>query len=227
MIQDMEILQNIKQLPKYEKEMFKVWKANGLISVGAMNKLFETDADREGLARWKANYDLKHGEGACDRYMAECCRRGTLLHENIEAKLYNQPLPHSDEVLGKYAKMQKNYFSKFLNKVDPIYLEKIMCNEELRLTGIVDCIGYYDGVLSIIDFKFSSKPKDEAYITDYRRQVAAYALIVYKETGVLIKQCVIAVGNEKDNECQVFKYPTSPMVKGLVVNLKNINYFAK
>ena len=115
----------------------------------------------------------------------------------------------------------------FIQHINPIFVEKVVYSPKLKLHGVIDCIGYYNGVLSIIDFKFSSKPKDEQYITAYRRQVAAYALIIYKELGILIEQCVIAVGNEYDNECQIFTYKTNVLVTALLNNLKSIDYFTK
>jgi len=220
----------IKSLPSYSnsKEVFRELKHNGSRSAGAINKLFETEADRQGLLKWKTDYDLKHGEGACDLYLKECCDRGTMLHENIESFYKGEAPVYDDETLGKYLKLQQQYHDEFLCDVEPIFIEKLVVNEKLKMHGIVDCIGFYKGKLSIIDFKFASKEKDEQYITDYRRQVAVYALIIYKETGLLIEQCVIACGSHKnpnDPKVQIFKYKTSILVKALIDQLTSINYF--
>jgi len=226
----MDELEKLKSLPEYVpgRDTFTEFKKNGSLSAGGINGLFETEEDREGLRRWKENYDKKHGEGACDRYMEECFKRGTMLHENIENYYQEKPPAHSDDEVGKYLKLQESYHSKFLVDVEPVYIEKILYSKALRMHGIVDCIGYYKGVLSIIDFKFASKEKDEMYITGYRRQVAVYALIIYKETGLLIDQCVVACGSHKNIKkpvVQVFTYKSSQLVKRLIKQLTEIGHF--
>ena len=221
------MLTNMKHYAN-NKETFGIFKSEGSRSAGAINKLFETEEDRQAIKRWQESYDLQHGAGACEEYVKECCRRGSMLHENIEAQFGNLELPYDDTALGKYKKLWDEYQSQFLNDVEPIFIEKVVYSPKLKMHGIVDCIGYYKGKLSIIDFKFASKPKDEMYITDYRRQVAVYALILEKEYNIKVEQLVIACGSHKNinkPEIQIFKYNPKKLMVQLVTSLKSIGYF--
>ncbi len=220
--------QRLEALPVYDHSMFKQWKLDGIKSAGAINKLFETEEDRLGLERWRAFYDKKHGEGACDKYMAECHDRGTMLHENIESWMLDKTLAQQD--MGKYHKLWTVYRKDFLEDLEAVYMEKIVCSPALSMSGIIDCIGYYKGKLCVVDFKFASKAKDEQYITNYRRQVAVYALILYKEFGIKVDRCIIAIGSHKwidAPEVQIFDYDASVLMKSLLKQLEDINYFTE
>ena len=53
-----------------------------------------------------------------------------------------------------------------LAKINNIRLQEAqMYSENYTVAGRVDCIGEYDGVLSIIDFKTSTKEKKEDCVT--------------------------------------------------------------
>ena len=57
--------------------------------------------------------------------------------------------------------------------------------------GAADCIGVYDNIETIIDFKNSNKPKKEEWIEDYLLQLAAYSLAHNTVHGSNITQGVI------------------------------------
>jgi len=67
------------------------------------------------------------------------------------------------------------------------------------MAGRVDVIAEFDGVLSVIDFKTSSKTKKREYVLDYFAQCTAYSMMYEELTGVPINQLVIIMGvtNEK------------------------------
>ena len=48
-----------------------------------------------------------------------------------------------------------------LDDIIPIALEAPLYSHELQMAGRVDCIGIANDSLAIIDFKSSSKPKQE------------------------------------------------------------------
>ena len=58
--------------------------------------------------------------------------------------------------------------------------------------------------LSVIDFKTSSKPKTENYITNYFMQGSAYAVMFEERTGIPISNIVIIMAVE-GNEAQLFQ----------------------
>ena len=91
------------------------------------------------------------------------------------------------------------------------------------MAGRVDCIGEYEGVLSVIDFKTSKKIKDRDSILDYFWQCTAYALMYEELVGVPIHDLVIimAVDNEPP---LIFKEKTEDHIEGLV---KAIDFYHK
>jgi genome maintenance exonuclease 1 len=94
---------------------------------------------------------------------------------------------------------------------------------QLGLAGRVDCIGEYEGVLSVIDFKTSKKLKDIKDIQDYFWQTTAYALMYEELVGQPIDDLVILMAVQ-DSEPVVFKQKTQDHIDGLV---RAIDYYHK
>ncbi len=64
------------------------------------------------------------------------------------------------------------------------------------MEGRVDCIGEFDGKLSVIDFKTSSRVKTKEDIPAYFAQRVAYALMYEELVGVKIHQIVVIMAVE-------------------------------
>jgi hypothetical protein len=64
------------------------------------------------------------------------------------------------------------------------------------LAGRTDCIGEFDGVPSVIDFKSSNYPKSEDAIQDYFMQATAYSLMWQDRTGQELRNIAILIGVE-------------------------------
>jgi genome maintenance exonuclease 1 len=73
----------------------------------------------------------------------------------------------------------------------------------LELAGRTDCIADFDGVLSIIDYKASTKEKRKQDIENYFMQATAYAMMLQERTGIKVEQFVILIACE-DGTSQVF-----------------------
>ena len=63
----------------------------------------------------------------------------------------------------------------------------------MGIAGQVDCIAEYKGKLSIIDFKTSSKEREDSYNENYYIQTCAYSHMFEERTGQKAEQCVILV----------------------------------
>ena len=64
----------------------------------------------------------------------------------------------------------------YLNRIDNIHgVEEYLYSNEVGVAGQCDCIAEYKGKLSIIDFKSSSKQRDEDYNYANFLQTSAYA----------------------------------------------------
>ena len=90
-----------------------------------------------------------------------------------------------------------------LDEIVPIALEAPMYSENLKMAGRVDCIGMFDGILSIIDFKTSSKFKEDYMAIPWYYQMTAYAVMVEELTGHPIEEVTALVAME-DGHFQLF-----------------------
>jgi genome maintenance exonuclease 1 len=90
-----------------------------------------------------------------------------------------------------------------------------MYSDHLRIAGTVDCVGEFDGKLSVIDFKTSTKQKESSYIENYFMQCSAYAIMFEEQFGIPVAQTVVAIAIE-DDEPQVFVEKRDTHVKRLL-----------
>ena len=98
-----------------------------------------------------------------------------------------------------------NNFKPLLNRIKNIKcMEQHLYSDELKVAGQVDCIAEFDGCISIIDFKTSSKPKDIKNIWDYFMQASAYSYMFEDRTGIPIQDITILISCEKPPHTQIF-----------------------
>lgn len=90
-----------------------------------------------------------------------------------------------------------------------------MWSESIGLAGRADCICDYDGKLSVVDFKGSTREKTESGIKNYFQQATAYSLIFQEITGRKVEQIVIVVGTEEGILQEFVKKPID-YVNGLL-----------
>lgn len=139
--------------------------------------------------------------------------RGTKFHNLIEKYIKNEDINY-DEIHSSY----KSLFSLIkndLDKIDNIHaIETPLWSKTLGLAGRTDCIGEYDGKLSIIDFKASTKEKRAKDIDNYFAQATAYALMYQERTGIVVKNYAILIACE-DGIKQVFQGNPINHVKNL------------
>jgi hypothetical protein len=143
--------------------------------------------------------------------------RGTKLHAIIETYLRNSLTPTAlAEATGTseadlFVSMQED-----INRIGKIFaIEVPLWSKKVGLAGRTDCIGEFDGVPSVIDFKSSNYPKSDDAIQDYFMQATAYALMWQDLTGQQLRNIAILIGVE-DGGCQVFTADPRDYVEDLV-----------
>jgi genome maintenance exonuclease 1 len=142
--------------------------------------------------------------------------RGTKLHSLIESYLNNETLDF-DNMLPNF-KVLFNQIKPELDKIQNIVaIETPLWSKTLGLAGRTDCIAEYDGKLSIIDFKASSKEKRKQDVESYFTQATAYALMFQERTGIIVENFAILISCE-DGLTQVFQNKPIKYVK----KLKNV-----
>ena len=148
--------------------------------------------------------------------------RGTKLHSLIESYLNNEILDF-DNMLPNF-KVLFNQIKPELDKIQNIVaIETPLWSKTLGLAGRTDCIAEYDGKLSIIDFKASSKEKRKQDVESYFTQATAYALMFQERTGIIVENFAILISCE-DGLTQVFQNKPIKYVKKLksvIVNYRN------
>jgi len=149
----------------------------------------------DGIRAWRQRV----GEEEATRISTRAANRGTAVHSITERYINNEVDYAKDfmpNIIGNFTDL-KSILDERLNNIRaqevPLY------SDHLRVAGRVDCVGEFDGILSIVDFKTSRKLKKKEWITNYFAQEAAYAIMWEERTGEPITQLVtlITVDNEQ------------------------------
>jgi len=146
------------------------------------------------------------GEAEADRISHHACTRGTAVHDMIERYLKNEDnvvgsntLPH---ILSSWIAIQPVLDSR-MGKIS--MLETPLYSHHLTVAGKVDCIAEFDGKLSVVDFKTSTRIKTADEIHSYFMQEAAYAIMFEERTGTPITQLITIMMVENDPNPLIFK----------------------
>ena len=150
---------------------------------------------RDDIAEWKERVGEKNAAIISEKASS----RGTRIHSLCEEFLKNNDVNPEDDDIEVW-----DSIVPILCNIDGIYgLELPLYSDILEVAGTADCIAYYNGKLSVIDFKTSRKPKRLEWIRGYIYQCVMYAVSFMELTGLYIDQVVIIIGVD-NNEPQVF-----------------------
>lgn len=153
---------------------------------------------KDSIQEWKNRV----GEEESNRVSKRASTRGTKIHSMIEDYLNNIPLDLNKEM--PIYRFNFNSIKPELDKIQCVYHQEVALYSDIfKIAGRVDCIGVYDGVLSVIDFKTSSKMKTSDMIENYFIQASFYAAAYYEMTGLAIKQIVILIATD-EGKPQIF-----------------------
>src|SRR5574343_1471411 len=149
-------------------------------------------SDKSWLEEWKSRI----GEEEAIKKTKEASDRGTVLHELTEQYLkgMNIIIPEiQDDAFKKGYELFKKLKGYYLGYIEPIIQEVPLWSNKFKIAGRVDCIGYYKGILSVIDFKSSNNFKSEQQIQGYFLQCTLYAMFLNEMLGIAVKQIVILI----------------------------------
>jgi len=151
---------------------------------------------KEGINAWRERV----GEAAANKIMRAASSRGTAVHELAENYLNNEELKNQ-EVLPLFMFTQLKSELDNINNI--VMQEGGLYSDKWGIAGRVDCIADYDGKLTVIDFKTSTKEKKEAWIENYFIQCTAYCEMYEERYGQAIDQIAILIVCE-DGTTQTF-----------------------
>ena len=150
-------------------------------------------------------------------------RRGNKLHSIIEDYVSNKEITLSD-----IPPLECDLFLGMkddLDKIDNVRaVEMSLASEKIGLAGRVDCIAEYDGKLSIIDFKGSTRKKSKKNIENYFLQATAYSLMWQEMTNEKIDQVAIIIGCET-GDYQVFTETPVNWVRSLYREIQDYKQY--
>jgi genome maintenance exonuclease 1 len=92
--------------------------------------------------------------------------------------------------------------------------------DELEVAGRVDLIADFDGELAVIDFKGSTKIKEEYHIKSYLIQETFYALAYSKMFGEKVQKIVTIMATEASDTPQLFVKKPSEYISDLIDRVK-------
>lgn len=152
------------------------------------------------LDSWKAAVGIEEANKVSRR----ATDRGTKIHHLFESYIRDGFLDYTQEMPDVRA-MVKNTIPH-LNNINRVLVQETpLYSDTLRLAGTPDLVAEWNGVLSVIDYKNSSHPKEEKDIEGYFSQCTGYAIMLYERFGLMAKQIVVIISVEG--------YPTQVFVK--------------
>lgn len=129
------------------------------------------------------------GEHEATRVGQVAAARGEGVHTLVERYLKNEVIQKQ----GLMPNVSASFLSLLpeLGRIDNIRIQEApLYSDHLGLAGRVDLIAEFDGKLSIIDIKTSTRVKSREDITSYFIQESAYAIMFEERTGIPITSLV-------------------------------------
>jgi len=153
---------------------------------------------KDSILAWRKRV----GEVEANKISTQASSRGTRMHGICEDYLCNKQFKSS--IMPDAMAMFKSIQPILDECIDDVHaIEAPLYSHHLRVAGRVDCVAKYNGKLSIIDWKTSSKQKDEKWILNYFMQCSAYAVMFEERTSIPVSQLVVIIAVAGDNP-QVF-----------------------
>ena len=167
--------------------------------------------NKQSIMEWRKRV----GEEEANRISSKAAGRGTRVHTMCENYLNNQEdylQKQMPDAIVMFKTLQP-LLNEYVNNIHA--LEVPLYSDYLRTAGRVDCIAEFDGAISVIDFKTSSKPKEDKWIQNYYMQCSAYAVMFEERTGIPVPRIVvmIAVDGEK---AQIFVKKRNDYIDGFI-----------
>ena len=151
--------------------------------------LSATSKSKDGIAQWRNRV----GDAEADRIVKQSTDIGSSVHDSIE-KYLNGDLwdifeNTENEFIAK--KIAHKFINDGLKNITEIWGLEVGLVLDNLYAGTADCIGEYNSIPTLIDFKTAKKIKKRDWIEDYFLQGCAYANAHNVMFGSDIQQIVI------------------------------------
>ncbi len=170
-----------------------------LPSVTTILKATESEEKKKSLADWAARI----GEEAAEKVKSDAAERGTAMHKILERYVKESGYLDLTKVGLQAHNMAIRVIEQGLCNISEYYGIECTLFYPGLYAGQTDMVGIHKGSDAIIDFKQTNKPKRNEWITDYKLQLAAYAMAHNYMHKTEITKGVIMMCS-KDNYYQEF-----------------------
>lgn len=158
------------------------------------------------------------GEEEAERIKERASRYGSMVHDLCEEYIRNKEVYHEHVTVWDWFKK----IEPKLRDIDNVkIIEQRLASNTLMCAGTSDCIAEYKGILSVIDYKTSSRIKKREWVDSYFMQTCFYAIAYYELTGIMPTQLVIIVTG--DYRPQVFVENTKDWLEKTIKTIKEYN----
>ena len=165
---------------------------------------------KDAIIAWRKRV----GEAEANRVSAKASGRGTRVHNLCEDFIQNKPLR---ETMPDALEMFKTIRPVLQERVNNIhYVEQSFYSKKIGAAGRSDLIAEFDGELSVMDYKTSSRIKYRENILSYFWQSTFYALAYEELVGTPIHQIVIIMAVEDKKKPLIFVEKVEDHIEGLV-----------
>lgn len=142
------------------------------------------------------NWQTSLGMDVAQKKTQDAADRGTAVHLMIERYLKKEPVIQGE----KYDPSIITSFNAIklkLNQIEEVWGQEVaLASDLIEVAGRCDCIGVYKGKGCIIDFKTSTKIKNNKDIEDYKLQLTAYSIMHNEMFGTDITDGVILMTSD-------------------------------
>ena len=148
-----------------------------------------TSKSADGLTQWRNRV----GEEEAERIIKQSTDIGTAVHEAIENYLNGKSWDNFEETHDQQLaqKISTKFVNDGLKGITEIWGLEVGLLLDNLYAGTADCVGLYENVPTLIDFKTAKKIKKREWIEDYFLQGCAYANAHNVMFGTKIEQIVI------------------------------------
>ena len=128
--------------------------------------------DQSYLTKWKD----KVGHEEANRIFNLSSKRGTAMHKFLEKHIEGYGYEDLTPIGREAAPMAQKIIEVGLTPISHYYGSEVTLYYPGLYAGTTDLVCRHNDIDTIIDFKQSNRPKEEAWIEDYYLQIAAYAM---------------------------------------------------
>tara|TARA_A100001011_G_scaffold126470_1_gene133347 strand:- start:10026 stop:10709 length:684 start_codon:yes stop_codon:yes gene_type:complete len=165
-----------------------------------------TSKSTDALIQWRNRV----GNEEADRIIKQSTDIGTAVHEAIENYLNGAYWNNFDETHDQQLaqKISTKFINDGLKGITEIWGLEVGLLLDNLYAGTADCVGMYENIPTLIDFKTAKKIKKREWIEDYFLQGCAYANAHNVMFGTNIEQIVILMVDRNSDFQEFIVRPT-------------------